>query len=234
MVPGLWSGAWIWQRVAHALQDIGHRVRPLTLSGLAPEEAGLDVGLATHIDDVVSAVKDGDLQDVILVAHCYAGIVAGQVADREPGLVDRTVYVEAFLPQDGRSLLHAFPDSVREQELEIIAEHAGRWPVPDISEVTEGQDLSPEDGRWLVERFVAHPGRTLREPAVLRSPLARQRAAYIVCEQDHFGGRLSPAVEALRSAPTWSFHSIDTGHWPMVSAPGELVAILDGIAREGR
>lgn len=31
----------------------------------------------------------------------------------------------------------------------------------------------------------------------------------------------------MRDEPNWTSRTIDTGHWPMVSAPGELVEQLD-------
>ena len=61
----------------------------------------------------------------------------------------------------------------------------------------------------------------MSEPAVLHRPLAEQRATYIVCSFEE-----SDDVAAMRGAPNWTFRTLETGHWPMVSAPGELVALL--------
>ena len=96
--------------------------------------------------------------------------------------------------------------------------------------MADGQDLSARQARWLVDRLVGHPGHTLSEPAVLTRPLARQRASYIVCAKDHFGGSVAGDVAAMRAEPTWTFHTLDTGHWPMVSAPDRLAALLSSIA----
>jgi pimeloyl-ACP methyl ester carboxylesterase len=220
-------GAWVWEPVIQGLRGLGHHARAVTLSGLDGRGADVSgVGLTTHVDEVVSLLEREDLRDVILVAHSYSGIVAGQVADRVPDRVAHTVFVEAFLPHDGRSMLHAFPERQRAAELLLIAENGGRWPVPDVTVVAEGQDLSPRQAEWLVGRFIGHPGHTLSEPAVLTRPLSNQHATYVVCEKDHYGGRVSRDITALRHAPTWRFHTLDTGHWPMVSAPDQLVALL--------
>ncbi|GII76290.1 hypothetical protein Sru01_12720 [Sphaerisporangium rufum] len=231
LIPGLWMGAWAWEPVTRGLRALGHEVYPLTLPGLAHPNSDVSaIGLATHVQDVLALIERNDLRDVILVGHSYAGMVAGQVADRVPGRVARTVFLEGFLPHHGRSLLHAFPERQRTGELRLIAENRGRWPVPDATVVADGQDLTARQARWLVERFVAHPGRTLSEPAVLTRPLAAQRASYIVCDKEHFGGRVSADVAAMREAPGWTFHSLDTGHWPMVSAPRDLTTVLSTIA----
>ncbi|GII88180.1 hypothetical protein Ssi03_61700 [Sphaerisporangium siamense] len=231
LVPGPWMGAWVWEPVTRGLRARGHPVSPVTLSGLANAEADVStVGLATHVEDVLTLLEQEDLRDVILVGHSYSGIVAGQVADRAPGRVAHTVFVEGFLPHHGKSMLHAFPERQRAGELRLIAENRGRWPTPDVTIVADGQDLSFQQANWLVERFVGHPGHTLSEPAVLTRPLEQQRATYVVCAKDHFGGKISPDVAAMRGRPNWSFHTLNTGHWPMVSAPDQLVALLSSIS----
>jgi pimeloyl-ACP methyl ester carboxylesterase len=212
--------------VGSGLRALGHDVYPLTLAGLDDEDADVSgVGLQTHVDDVLSVLEEGDLRDVVVVGHSYSGIVAGQVADRAPDRVARTVYVDAFMPHDGESMLDAFPRSQREEELRQIAENGGRWPAPDLDGVSGEPDLSGEQARWLVERLVGHPGRTVSEPAVIDRPLAEQRATYVACAFEE-----SDDVAALRGEPGWSFRELEAGHWPMVSIPGELVALLADVA----
>jgi pimeloyl-ACP methyl ester carboxylesterase len=233
LIPGPWMGAWVWEPVAAGLRSRGHQVRPVTLTGLASPDADVSaVGLDTHVDDVLQILKKENLRNVIVVGHSYSGLVAGQVADRAPHRVTHTVYVEAFLPQHGKSMLNAFPERVHAQELQLIADNKGRWPVPDASVVADGQDLTMKQARWLTERFVGHPGRTLAEPAALTHPLTHQRATYIVCTKEHVSGEISHDISAMRSAPNWTFHTLDTGHWPMVSAPDRLTAILAEVAQE--
>ena len=227
LIPGAWMGAWVWNPVSSGLRALGHDVYPLTLSGLDDEHADVsDVGLQTHVDDVLSVLEENDLRDVVVVGHSYSGIVAGQVADRAPDRVAHTVFVDAFLPHDGKSMLDAFPEPQRKDELRQIAENGGRWPAPEVAGAADGHGLSVEQARWLVERLVDHPGRTVSEPAVLNGPLAKQRATYIACTFE-----ISDDVAAMREEPSWTFRTLETGHWPMVSAPDELVALL---ADEGR
>jgi hypothetical protein len=137
------------------------------------------------------------------------------------------VFVDAFLPHDGKSMLDAFSESQREEELRQIAENGGRWPVPDVAGAADGHGLSAEQARWLVERLVDHPGRTVSEPLVLNRPLAEQRATYIASS---FG--LSDDVAAMREEPPWTFRELKMGHWPMVSAPERLVVLLDEVTFE--
>jgi pimeloyl-ACP methyl ester carboxylesterase len=224
LIPGAWMGAWVWEPVTRGLRALGHRVHPITLSGLAEGSDVAEIGLATHVDDVLSILEGEDLHDAIVVGHVYAGLVAVQVADRAPERVARTVFVEAFLPRGGQSMLDVFSADGREAELRQIAEHGGRWPAPILAEVAEGNDLSAERARWLVDRFVAQPGRTISEPAVLERPLAAQRATYIACAMG--GQSASEDAARMRDEASWTFRTLDPGHWPMVSAPDELVELL--------
>jgi pimeloyl-ACP methyl ester carboxylesterase len=232
LIPGAWMGAWAWEPVTDGLRALGHSVHPMTLSGLADKEADVsEVGPATHVDDVLSILEGSDLRDVVVVGHLYAGIVAGQVADRAPDRVARTVFLEAFLPHDGKSMLDAISEGGREDELRQIAENGGRWPAPSAAEVMYERDLSAEQARWLAERFVGHPGRTVSEPAVLNRPVAEQRATYIACTMG--GHSASDDVAAMRGQPNWTFRELEAGHWPMVSVPDELVVLLAEVASEG-
>ncbi|WP_281378251.1 alpha/beta fold hydrolase [Actinomadura litoris] len=231
LIPGTWMGSWVWEGVAEGLRARGHSVHPVTLSGLA--EFGADVseiGIERHVEDVASVV--GALDQVILVSHSTSGLVAGVVADRSPDRVVHSVYVEAFVPHDGRSAIDAFGEPLRTAELRLIEEHEGRWPTPDAEAVADGQGLTSEQAKWLTDRLIDHPGRPLTEPIRLTRPVAERRATYVVCGLEHFDGRLPADVERLRSSPTWRFRTLDTGIWPMVSAPGELVALLDEVGAE--
>ncbi|MEV4378457.1 alpha/beta hydrolase [Streptosporangium sp. NPDC049644] len=230
LLPGPWMGAWAWEPVATRLRALGHQAHPLTLPGLD----GLcgdasHIGLSSHVDHVLAVLVNADLRDVVLVSHSYSGIVAGQVADRASGRVAHTVYVEAVLPRHGRSMLQAFPPDQQSGENALIADNHGYWPAPDADLLSEDTDLTSYQAQWLADHCVGHPGRTITEPAVLQRPLAEQRATYVVCAKDHVDDQLTPDVAVLRTAPTWAFHTIDTGHWPMFTAPDELAALLGRI-----
>ena len=221
LIPGAWMGAWVWEPVTRGLRALSYEVYPLTLSGMTGAADATKVGLETHVQDVLSFLETNDLWDAILVGHSYSGLVVGQVADRVPERIKHTVYVDAFLPHDGKSLLDSFPEPQRQDELRQIAEHKGCWPAPDLAGAADGHGLNLEQAQWLVARLVDQPGRTVSEPAVLRRPLAKQRATYIQCSFE-----VSSDLAALQQEPSWTFHTLRTGHWPMISDPNELVTLM--------
>ncbi|MGW0582764.1 alpha/beta fold hydrolase, partial [Streptomyces sp. NPDC002920] len=86
-------GGWCWKHVAAALRQEGHLVYTPTLTGLG-ERAHLlspSIGLDTHVQDLVAVFEFEDIQDAVLVAHSYGGMVASgameRIADRVRSLV---------------------------------------------------------------------------------------------------------------------------------------------------
>lgn len=227
LVPGGWMGAWAWEKITWRLQELGHEAYPVTLTGLDdPEGDHSGIGVETHINDVLGLLEEKDLKDVVLVGHGTSGVIVEVVAERADARVDRVVLLEGNLAHDGKSTLDAFPEGLRADEIRLITENGGRWPVPDISVVADGQDLTEDQASWLVKHFVPHPGRPLLEPVTLKRPLSMQPTTYIVCEKEHFDGRLRDDVDVMRTVPNWTFRTLDTGFWAMVSAPDELVTLL--------
>jgi uncharacterized protein YndB with AHSA1/START domain len=232
LIPGAWLGGWVWEAVATRLRSRGYRVRPVTLSGLDDSSEVSGIGLSTHVEDVLSIIEGEDLEEVIVVGHLYSGLVAGQVADRVPDRVVHTVFVESFLPADGRAMVDVLTGEGREAELRAVEDNDGRWPPPTPAEVADGNGLSADESRRLAESFVPHPGRTIAEPATLARPLAEQPATYIASTMG--GHSTLDDVVAMRDEPNWTFRTIDTGHWPMVSAPDELAELLAETAVRAR
>src|SRR5215208_2862995 len=86
LVPGAWLGGWCWRRVTPLLRAAAHDVFTPTLTGLG-ERAHLatpDVGLGTHVRDIVNVIRFEELTDVVLVGHSYAGWVVTGVAEEIP------------------------------------------------------------------------------------------------------------------------------------------------------
>ena len=107
IVHGAWGGAWDWKTVDSMLTAKGNTVYRPELTGLGERVhlASPTITLETHITDVVNAIVWEDLHDVILVGHSYGGMVITGVADRIPERIRRVVYVDAFLPDSGESVM---------------------------------------------------------------------------------------------------------------------------------
>ncbi len=106
LVHGAWGGGWIWRGVADELRRRGHVVFTPTLTGVGERShlLGPDIDLDTQITDIVNVMKWEDLEDVVLVGHSYGGMVISGVAERMERAISSIVYLDAFYPDDGKSL----------------------------------------------------------------------------------------------------------------------------------
>jgi pimeloyl-ACP methyl ester carboxylesterase len=106
IVHGAWGGAWQFSKVDPLLREKGFDVRRVTLTGLGERAhlASPDIGLETHIQDVVNVILFERLENIILVGHSYGGMVITGVADRVPERIAKLVYLDAMLPNDGDSV----------------------------------------------------------------------------------------------------------------------------------
>lgn len=94
--------------VAELLRNEGHEVHCPTTKGNVPgqyEQASLD----DAIQSIIDFLAENDLSDVILTGHSWGGMVITGVADRAPERVRRLIYWNAFVPNDGESLMDLVP-----------------------------------------------------------------------------------------------------------------------------
>src|SRR4030088_1629073 len=106
LIHGAWHGSWCWARVRRLLAAGAHRVFTPTLTGVGERSHLLsrDVGLDTHVADVANLMIWENLRDIVLVGASYGGIVARHVADRMPVRIRSLVYLDAFVPENGKAL----------------------------------------------------------------------------------------------------------------------------------
>jgi pimeloyl-ACP methyl ester carboxylesterase len=237
LVPGAWLGGWAWQEVARDLRGRGHEVYPVTLTGLGERIhlARPDVDLETHISDVVNVLAYEDLHDVVLAGHSYAGVVVTGVADRVPERLAQLVYVDSAPLEDGQALLDLFGPEAGADLERTVATHGDGWrlPFPSFAELaqTAGVTGLANRIRELMEaKAVAQPFATYRQPLRLTGDGGDYQRTVIACEDIRglVAAGVPPIVAMTR--PPWRYEALDTGHWPMLSAPGELAALLDRLA----
>jgi pimeloyl-ACP methyl ester carboxylesterase len=217
IVHGGWDGGWAWRGIARELQASGHEVFTATLTG-SGERAHLaspDIGLDTHIQDVVNIFKYERLSDVVLVAHSYGGMVATGAAEQVPELIRQLIYLDAFVPQDGQKLndlsspmLNAFMD-------DLATQHGDGWRVPHI---------------WPGEHRTDFLIKCSRQPLAVNNP----QAARIPRTYVHFTAKadddpMKPIFEAIAQrvrAEGYDYHEAPYEHYPALDYPKEIAHLL--------
>src|SRR5690242_12954130 len=127
LVPGQWTGAFVWHKVAPLLRAAGHDVYPITCTGLGDRAhlASAAIDLDTFITDVVNVLEQEDLHDVTLVGHSFGGMIITGVAEKAPERLARIVYFDAQTPADGQNSYDADMQPEVDTNKAIAADLAG-------------------------------------------------------------------------------------------------------------
>jgi len=224
LVHGAWHGGWCWAKVARLLRDAAQDVYTPTLTGLG-ERAHLarpEVDLETHIQDVVAVLESEELRGVTLVGHSYGGMVISGVAARVTGRISHLVYLDAFVPETGKSVLDYMGERAG-MISEAVAAHGEGWKLPSFPPERFGV-TSQRDTEWLTKHLQPQPFKTFEQPL----PAAggdKLKRTYVYCSKPAMGA-FDQFAERLRDDRKWTFHDVKTGHDAMVTAPGEIAKIL--------
>ncbi|MBW0106829.1 alpha/beta hydrolase family protein [Pseudonocardia sp. KRD291] len=224
LLHGAWHGGWVWQRVAPTLRAAGHEVLAPTLTGVSDRAHLLtpQVGLSTHVQDVVALLEAHDARDVVLVGHSYAGQVVTGVADRVPDRVSRRIHLDAFVGDDGEAAIDLLPDTVAGHYRESVAGPGFGWLIP-VRSLAKLGVTDPADVDWLTPRLTPHPWLTYTEPLRLSGRGDTVPATFVECVD---WMRVFTPHARRAAARGWPVHEIATGHEAMVTAPDQLAALL--------
>lgn len=238
LIHGSWHGGWCWDKVKPLLEKEGHQVIAPDLPGHGQDKTPISEITLQSFVDRVCGVLDTQPEPVILVGHSMGGVVVTQTAEYRPDKIRTLVYLCAFLPRNGESLLQ-----LAEQDTEtlilpnlIINEEQGYHAVKEeaIRDVFY-QDCSDDD--------VAR-AKSLLVPKEALAPVAtpvqtsdenygRIPRVYIECLRDQ---TLGPSLQKqmYTVTPCQQVLSLDTSHSPFFSAPAALAEHLVTVAEKQR
>jgi pimeloyl-ACP methyl ester carboxylesterase len=228
LVHGAWHGGWCWRRVVPLLRAAGYRVTRPTLTGVGERAhlASPAVTLDTHIEDIVKHIETEEFENVILVGHSYGGMVITGVADRLPARLSALVYLDAFVPDDGKSVLDYL---AAERRSGLLREGEGTgmvscMPIPMLGLTNDA------DRAWVTRRVTRQPYASFAQPIRLeRAGGAGLPRTYVYCTEtashtfDQFSARI--AVDA-----TWRYVELKAGHDVMIAEPAAVAKVLSEAA----
>ncbi len=229
LVPGAWLGGWCWRDVGTRLHAGGHTAIGATLTGLG-ERAHLlspEIGLRTHVSDIVSLLHYRDLHGVVLVGHSYGGTVITAVAEQAADRIGCLVYLDGSVPRDGESNNDVIGEELAQQIRTTATADGDGWCVPPIS--AAGWGLPDAVRAWVEPRLTPHPLRSLEEPVNLRSEAAAAlpRGFLRSSTRSAVYGRM---LERGREAG-WYCRDLVGGHYPMLTEPEAVAAALAELPR---
>ena len=229
LVHGAYHGAWCWRYLTPLLEAAGARVLAPDLPGHGADTTpSAELSLSLYADHVAAAARAAG-EPVALVGHSMAGAVIAQAAERAPEAIRRLVYLTAYMPGHGESIVDWARKDAGTKAQGTRVEYEG---VPclavDRAKTREAfyQDATEADVDWVAARLRPEP------LAVFRAPLALTPENFGRLPRDYISCRRDLAITAdlqdamLAALPARRVWQMDTGHSPFVVAPGALADIL--------
>ena len=226
---GAWSAGWAWKKMRPLMRALGHELFTQSYTGQGERihlaHAGID--LDTHITDVLNLLQYEDLHDVILLGHSYGGMVATGVADSVPERISQLVYLDAFVPRNGQSVLSLQSEETRQRMFDAVRSQGDGWQLPANP---MPPDTSPQDFAWATPKRVMQPFKTFEQAIVLTGAAATLPTAYIYCTLPGPGDVFRQFAEGARAEPDWRYFEIEASHNPHITVPEALMRILQSLA----
>ena len=219
LVHGAWGGAWVWRDLG---TELTRRGVPWTAVDLPSSIHGAHP--TTFLaDDANEVVQIANLEGpVVLVGHSYGGAVITEAAEGVANL-ERLVYVAALVPLLGESASEATREvnvrTLLDEAIQIDGEFLALDPA--LAKKALYQDCSDETADWAVGQLTAQTTVSFRSP---RSAFDVDIPSYYIrCTLDN---AIDMSVQELMAARCREFATLECGHSPMFSMPGELCDLI--------
>lgn len=229
LVHGAWQGAWVWQSVKTQLEKNGQNVITVELPAHGDDTTSpLNTSIDIYRDLVITAIGKS-AAPVILVGHSMGGMVVSAVAEKIPAQIEKLVYVGAFLPANGQSLLDLAGTDAQSLLGASLRPADGGLTLDIVHDSIVKifcQDGSPTTQQLLLTKFRKEPAIPFQDKVTLTTTaFGKVRKYYVKTLQDHAVG---PDLQdrMIKAASITNVRTIQSGHSPFLSAPGTLTALL--------
>jgi pimeloyl-ACP methyl ester carboxylesterase len=233
IVHGAFGGGWEWREVADIFRGRGHIVFTPTLTGLGERIhlATPDIGLETHIQDIVNLLHYEALDQVTLVGQSYGGMVITAVADQVSERLDQLVYFNALVPQHGQSVRDLSPHAFWQRVTEAMQRAGETWRIP----VPPFED-DPEIAAFARGRYTPMPLRAMTDAISLGAQPVSLPRTYVWSTQDQTGlpgipDLMRPFAERARAQPGWRLEVLEAIPDAYIQQPELVAGVLDAAAR---
>jgi pimeloyl-ACP methyl ester carboxylesterase len=226
LVHGAWHGGWCWRRVSDLLEKKGHKAFTPTMTGLGERShlMSKDVVLDTHITDIVNVIKWEGLENIVLVGHSYAGFVVSGVAEQVQQAIGSFVFLDAFVPENGDSLLAM---SARRDAIEALVRNGETSMKPVPAAVFQ---VNEKDRAWVDGKCTPQPLATFTDKITLTGARNRIAKKAYIRAAGYANVPFDAARDKLKAVAGWRIYEMPCGHDAMVDMPDRLTEILLGVA----
>jgi pimeloyl-ACP methyl ester carboxylesterase len=234
LVHGAWQAPYAWDRVKEDLLREGYQVVTVQLPGHGADTTDPE---SLHMESYITYVSDEVAKiggKVILAGHSMAGMIISGVAEQLPDLIDKLVYIAAYVPVSGQS---AYALSLLDQQSLLgaslsMSEDQSEFDIKkeDITNIF-CQDASDSVKQLVLDNYRLEPAAPFSDPVVLTDAnFGKVVKYYVETLLDHgIGNGLQK--EMIATAGITNVYEMNTGHTPALSNPAQLSEILNKIAQ---
>ena len=234
LVHGGWQAPYVWQVVKHQLEARGQKVIVVELPAHGDDfTSPANVSIDVYRDKVID-VMQGIGGRVVLVGHSLGGVVVSAVAEKIPAKIEKLIYIAAFIPANGQSLLDLA--STDQQSL------LGPNLIPSKDQLTLDvvhdniisifcQDARPDVQQLVLEKYRVEPAIPFTNKVALTDEnFGKVDKYYIHTLEDHALG-LDLQNQMVLAAHITKVYSLNTSHSPFLSQPDEVTRLFLSIAK---
>jgi len=233
LVHGAFSGAWIWEPLAHELRAAGHTVDTFDLPGLGEDHTpAAEVTLESCAQRLVD-VLDSKPEPAIVAGNSMGGVIAAQGAALARGRVVALVYVAAFIPKNGQSLLDLtkLPEGATDQvQAHLVVEPPVATLPAEASRMALYGDCTDDVAAWAISKqrpqALAPMGTPVSIPEGAIDGIPR---FYVLCAHDR---AIPEALQRrmIREHKCDVVVELDTDHTPHLSQTKHLADAMQHFA----
>ncbi|MBI5448632.1 MAG: alpha/beta fold hydrolase [Gammaproteobacteria bacterium] len=233
LVHGAWHDKRCWDKVASLLRAEGQEVWACHFPDC--EQGKNEIYLNTYVEEVIALARRCQ-GDVVLVGHSMAGAVISQVAEAVPDEIAALIYVTAYIPETGSSVLLETRKTKQPSKLasefwvDDQKKFIGLHKTPRVRDVFYRGCSQPEAEQALACLRPQPLGPMKDVVRLTKDNFGRIPKVYIACQEDEVlpieeQQRMYERVDAMRVI------TLPTGHFPLFSHP-ELLSrtLLDQVA----
>lgn len=229
LIHGSCHGAWCWRDVLPLLRKQGHDSQAIDLPSHGDDTTPLaDVTLDLYAQAILDAVT----KPAVLVGHSMAGFPITLAAELAPEKISKLVYLCAYVPTPGKSLVEMRKAAPRQFLADAIVTAPDRRSFTiDPAKACEKfyHDCSKETVAYAMKRLVPQAIQPQATPINCMDNVRKVEAHYILCEKDQ---TIPPEYQESMSAdfPRSHVTCLPTSHSPFFAAPAKLAETLIQIA----
>ena len=223
LVHGAYQGGWIWKPVVARLHASGHVAYAPTLDGCAERRHQVRAGITvtTHAQEIADFLFYQDLRDIVLAGTSSGGMVILKAAELARERIARLSFVDALalLPGERVGAITNRPTPRETNDLTTSVLARGR------------REPHVQGSRSVAARLGARPDHAPSDRSARRADGVHDLlgpAVVGVCHPLYRESVNPPEAHQRRIAEKLkaSYHELDTGHYPMLSAPDDLTKLL--------